>query len=236
MKRFLLSLTAICAAVSLNAQITYDVETTLISPASGSSTSAPGVVTVDFSFTNNGPDALPMNDTIFMGYWIDNDLFSLTHGAGEVTGIILPADIPSGASITATQLGGPIDIDLTGKPAGTSVCIAFFGTGTEVLTGPDTEELDNSNNEDCFTLGTASVNENEISALVYPNPASDVLNIELNEVATNVTIVSLDGKVVVSETVNSNNVSVDVANLVPGTYVYAVETANGSVRNTFVKK
>lgn len=84
--------------------------------------------------------------------------------------------------------------------------------------------------------GTSSVNENEISALVYPNPAADVLNIELNETATNVTIVSLDGKVVVSEAVNSNNVSVDVANLVPGAYVYTVETANGTVRNTFVKK
>lgn len=84
--------------------------------------------------------------------------------------------------------------------------------------------------------GTSSIEENAITALVYPNPATDVLNIELNETATNVTIVSLDGKVVVSEAVNSNNVSVDVANLVPGTYVYAVETANGSVRNTFVKK
>lgn len=84
---------------------------------------------------------------------------------------------------------------------------------------------------------TASLNENTISATVYPNPASDVLNIKLTESVTSVSILGMDGKVLSSESVNSNLVAVNVSNLVSGVYFYEVVAENGTViRNTFVKK
>ena len=237
MKKLVLSLTAICAAVSLNAQITYDVETVLISPASGGSV-PPGVTVVDFRYTNNGPDALPQGDTIYMGYWIDNDLFSLTHVANQVSGVILPGPVASGTSITAAQLtgGAGLSIDLTGKADGTSVCIAFFGTGTEVLSGPDSEDTDLTNNEDCFSVlaASASIEESSLETTVYPNPASGVLNVKSNEQIESITILSLDGKTVASSV---NTTSVDVAGLNTGLYIYSVKTVSGKVSTSkFMKK
>jgi hypothetical protein len=80
-------------------------------------------------------------------------------------------------------------------------------------------------------LNTSGVNENTITTTVYPNPVNDVLNIKANGVVTNVTISTLDGKIVksvVSSTVN-------VSDLTAGMYIYQV-TSNGKVSTgNFVK-
>lgn len=94
--------------------------------------------------------------------------------------------------------------------------------------------------DDVVVTGTTSgagINENTISASVFPNPATDVLNIKLTENATSVSILGMDGKVISTESVNSNVVAVNVSNLVSGVYFYEVVAENGTViRNTFVKK
>lgn len=84
----------------------------------------------------------------------------------------------------------------------------------------------------------AGVNEKSaLSAKTYPNPATEVLNIQLNTNASSVSILGLDGKVLSTEKVNSNEVSVNVANLVSGMYVYELTSTSGEVvRNSFVKK
>lgn len=84
----------------------------------------------------------------------------------------------------------------------------------------------------------ASIEENAtITASAFPNPASDVLNIKLTESVTSVSILGMDGKVLSTESVNSNLVAVNVSNLVSGVYFYEVVAENGTViRNTFVKK
>ncbi len=82
-------------------------------------------------------------------------------------------------------------------------------------------------------IPTSGIEENVLSTSVYPNPATDVLNIVSSEEIANVTIVSLDGKIVAT-TANS---SVDVSQLISGIYVYEVTTTSGNVtRNTFMKK
>jgi hypothetical protein len=79
--------------------------------------------------------------------------------------------------------------------------------------------------------------ENEIVSSVYPNPASDVLNINLKASATSVSIISMDGKVVSTQNVTSNTVAVDLSNVLAGAYIYEIVAENGTViRNTFVKK
>nr|WP_294860421.1 T9SS type A sorting domain-containing protein [uncultured Fluviicola sp.] len=80
-----------------------------------------------------------------------------------------------------------------------------------------------------FTLG---LNENEISASVYPNPASSVLNIKTSESISSVVITAADGKVVAT----SNSSNVDVASLNAGMYIYKVTTVSGKVgTGNFVK-
>ncbi len=71
----------------------------------------------------------------------------------------------------------------------------------------------------------------------YPNPTTDVLNINLNENATTVSVLSLDGKLISTENVNSNIVTLNVSDLASGVYFYEVVTAEGDkLRNKFVKK
>jgi hypothetical protein len=86
------------------------------------------------------------------------------------------------------------------------------------------------------TAGTGAGNVNSLTfeASVFPNPASDVLNINTNGVeVASIAIYSLDGKVVAT----GNGTSVNVASLTEGMYIYEVVATNGAVsKNTFVKK
>ena len=81
------------------------------------------------------------------------------------------------------------------------------------------------------------VTESSIEAKVYPNPASTVLNIETTGFANTVSILSMDGKVISTTTMNGTTGSVNVADLTEGVYFYEVVSEDGSVvRDTFVKK
>lgn len=82
----------------------------------------------------------------------------------------------------------------------------------------------------------ASIDENGISVSVYPNPTVDALNMTFGQVAEQLNIYSLDGKLLLTQAITGNKVSVDVANLAAGTYIYEVTSATASTRNTFVKK
>jgi hypothetical protein len=86
-----------------------------------------------------------------------------------------------------------------------------------------------------ITLGNVSIESNApVSAVAYPNPASDVLNIAVEgEEVVSVAVIAMDGKVV-STTEGSTAL---VADLTAGMYIYEARTASGAViRNTFVKK
>lgn len=82
-------------------------------------------------------------------------------------------------------------------------------------------------------LNTASINENDLAKTqvdVYPNPASDIVNIQLGENwngQTSITVTDLNGKTVLSQTnVNAsganNTVTMDISNLVTGVYLVRV--------------
>jgi len=71
----------------------------------------------------------------------------------------------------------------------------------------------------------------------YPNPATDVLNINLNSNIETVSILAIDGKVISTETVNSNKVALNVNELSTGVYFYQVITTDGAkLTNKFIKK
>lgn len=72
----------------------------------------------------------------------------------------------------------------------------------------------------------------QTSLKIYPNPASTILNIELNE-ATQIRIVNVLGEMVATQKLNTGNNSLDVSNLVSG--VYFLHTENGA-STKFVKE
>jgi hypothetical protein len=83
-----------------------------------------------------------------------------------------------------------------------------------------------------------SVNEAAASAQVrmFPNPATDVLNVQFTETMQTVTVLSLDGKVVMNESANTASTVLNVAELPAGTYLCEVRFVDGSIaRERFVK-
>lgn len=93
--------------------------------------------------------------------------------------------------------------------------------------------------DDIQVTDLAGLNKVEaIAVSAFPNPVVDVLNINLKENISSVTIMSTEGKVISSNLVNNlNTASVNVAELVSGVYMYQVKTSNGAVvTNKFVKK
>lgn len=69
------------------------------------------------------------------------------------------------------------------------------------------------------------INENVISASVFPNPSKDVVNFEVaGEIAT-IEITTLEGKVVLTAT----DKTVQVAELKTGLYLYTITTADGKI-------
>jgi hypothetical protein len=95
---------------------------------------------------------------------------------------------------------------------------------------------------DYIRLGDAAVSSNEVisssDVSVFPNPASDVLNVTVNldEVA-NVELVDLTGKVVATQTVsNQGTATFNTANLSSGLYIVSIQTANGVVTQKVLVK
>ncbi len=82
------------------------------------------------------------------------------------------------------------------------------------------------------TNGGVGIEENVLDAVVYPNPANDVLNINATEDLVSINVITMDGKVVATSTTTS----VDVAALTSGMYLYEAVTVSGKVaRGSFAK-
>lgn len=88
-----------------------------------------------------------------------------------------------------------------------------------------------STNEISTLIQTRSI-ENNIAASFYPNPTTDVLNINGNDVE-NIEIYSTNGKLVKSEK-NSN--TVNTQDLPSGIYLIKIKTTTGIVTDKLIKK
>lgn len=76
---------------------------------------------------------------------------------------------------------------------------------------------------------------------IYPNPATDVLNISMPQAYcgnTNVAIYDITGRIVMQYTfvIRSNYFPVDISTLPSGVYLLRINTETGSLINKFVKK
>lgn len=75
--------------------------------------------------------------------------------------------------------------------------------------------------------------------LVYPNPVKDVLNIRtLNAHSSEIQkldIFGIDGKIVISEILNKNLMSIPVTSLTKGVYFYRIQDGNSITVNKFIK-
>lgn len=73
--------------------------------------------------------------------------------------------------------------------------------------------------------------------MVYPNPAIESLHFQLEENVSEVSIKSLNGKIVSSKVINSKFGEINISELSSGMYLYEITTETGKILiNNFVKK
>ena len=78
----------------------------------------------------------------------------------------------------------------------------------------------------------AGIHENELVQVnIYPNPASDYINISGMDIIDRVQVISLDGKVLIESTDSKINID----SLMPGNYIVLIEGDNSIARETIVK-
>lgn len=95
---------------------------------------------------------------------------------------------------------------------------------------------------DKWLTGTfTSVTEKDAISLsdfsIYPNPASNVLNVRsFNTVADAVVLRDVAGKVVLNKNLTNSNESFDISNLKPGIYLVQIQTGNNLLTQKLVKR
>ncbi len=271
MKKVLLTMTAFCAAVSLNAQIIYSED--FSDPATSGFTAADldGDMNTWGFYDVSASTALHLNplgtaagsqswdgtiglnpDNLLISPAIDLSAASGTlmlmwdvasvEDAGstfaaeeyEVYVVNDPADVATASSVSGEIVpdGGQVytrSVDISGMAGSATVYVVIrhFNTFDMNLLIVDNIMIEQ----------TLNITENSIEASVYPNPAGDVLNIKTTGVASNISIISLDGKVISTQVMNGTFAAVNVADLQVGAYFYQVTAEDGSVvTNTFMKK
>lgn len=71
-----------------------------------------------------------------------------------------------------------------------------------------------------------------MSVSVYPNPTTEMLNIQVNETIKQVTVYNMQGRKLIQDTSSALN----VASLPAGIYLLEVLTVKGTASTKFVKK
>ncbi|MEM7087406.1 MAG: T9SS type A sorting domain-containing protein [Bacteroidota bacterium] len=119
---------------------------------------------------------------------------------------------------------------------------AFFGIiSDEVITAIEVEEQNGggdlvgvlSYGADCMVLG---VNDNALSQVtLYPNPASDIVNIQLpiSVEVESIAVYDVLGKVVANRATNNQ---IDVSQFNDGVYMVNIETNQGTVTRKIIKR
>jgi hypothetical protein len=72
---------------------------------------------------------------------------------------------------------------------------------------------------------------------IYPNPVTDVLNVQWNNTneTANLSIRDLSGRLVLSERLANGNAALELSNLSSGNYILELQTEEGTLRKQMVK-
>ncbi|RTZ46854.1 T9SS type A sorting domain-containing protein [Chryseobacterium arthrosphaerae] len=86
------------------------------------------------------------------------------------------------------------------------------------------------------SLATHEVTKKNASFRVYPNPVTQILNIDSQEKIQSVSVFDATGRNVLSSEVNQAKYNVDLSKLTSGTYIVTIKTESGSQSAKVIKK
>jgi hypothetical protein len=76
-------------------------------------------------------------------------------------------------------------------------------------------------------------NDNKVYVNIYPNPATDNLNLNLSETIVRVKVLNALGQVVMTNDVNAMDTRINTSNLESGIYFLTIETAGSTITRKF---
>ena len=86
-------------------------------------------------------------------------------------------------------------------------------------------------------LATSGLNKGEIEMpKIYPNPAVDYLNVELNQIIEEITLYDVNGKLLRNISVNAQSIPVAVHDFASGTYILRLITKSQTTEHIWIKK
>ncbi|RZJ31638.1 MAG: T9SS type A sorting domain-containing protein, partial [Chryseobacterium sp.] len=116
-----------------------------------------------------------------------------------------------------------ISADTNNTGANRSANVVVNGTGVDSKTIIITQ-----------TLVLSAAEAKTFVTTLYPNPTSDVLNIETKQTISKIEIFDLSGKLLKSE--SGKDKKINVSQLAKGMYLIKLYTENGVVPSKFIKK
>jgi len=132
---------------------------------------------------------------------------------GDTQGIVAPADNKSFDAI----------IDPTELEKGEYEAVILVTTND-----PDHETIEIPCKLTVDTDGIIDFTINGVQTKLFPNPASDIVNIECNRLINSIELINYMGQVVYSAQVNAENTTITTANLSAGIYFVKVSTEVGA--------
>jgi hypothetical protein len=148
------------------------------------------------------------------GTWTDVSTDTVTIANDWTTGVIDGWNLPS-ETWNASQ----------------SVYVRFLSITNENVSGGTVDSVGVVKMDEIFVLGNnnTAIGENSLmNTRVFPNPASDVLNIENNESIAVMYIMSTDGRVV--STISNPAQNVNISNLAAGNYMIRMISVDNNVK------
>jgi len=73
------------------------------------------------------------------------------------------------------------------------------------------------------------INTIETSTTIFPNPTSDIINIQSDDIIKEVDLISINGEVVKNIVADSDNIAFNVSTLSPGWYILHINTENAII-------
>lgn len=143
-----------------------------------------------------------------------------------------------GASVISNTNGSFVNLEATIEYASTEVpdtVLILFGSGTDASPQEGTALYVD---DIYYTYPAGMVDQEEIEFSIFPNPATDVLNVSSLEghQFTSASVYALDGRLMNTTKLDLNTQKVDVSTLRPNTYILELVTEDNTVvRRSFLK-
>lgn len=111
---------------------------------------------------------------------------------------------------------------------------------------PEGGERNSAGDKHSFTVGNCSTGSRQAftpeeviessSLLVYPNPAKDVIHLQLNQHYSHLELLDITGRQLSNKTINTTQIPIDISSLKSGHYLIRLSGPDGTITKRFFKQ